>query len=138
LLDTNILSEWVKPKPDAGAVAWLAQADEDRVFISALTLMELRYGVERLKPGTRRRQLEGWLEHELPSRFESRILAIDAAVADACGRIIARRESQARPIGLADALIAGTAKVFGLVLVTNNTANFDATIEGLLNPFLST
>jgi predicted nucleic acid-binding protein len=138
LLDTNILFEWVKPKPDVGAVAWLAQADEDRVFISALTLMELRYGVERLKPGTRRRQLEGWLEHELPSRFESRILAIDAAVADACGRIIARRESQARPIGLADALIAGTAKVFGLVLVTNNTANFDATIEGLLNPFLST
>lgn len=128
----------MKPRPDAGVVAWLSQADEDRVFISALTLMELRYGVERLKPGTRRRQLERWLGDELPSRFESRVLAIDAAVADACGRIIARRESQGRPIGLADALIAGTAKAFGLVLVTRDTADFEATIESLLNPFSST
>ena len=61
LLDTNVVSEWVRPRPDAGVVAWLAEADEDRVFISVVTLAELRYGIERLTAGQRRRRLDEWL-----------------------------------------------------------------------------
>ena len=86
LLDTNVVSEWVKPRPDAGVAAWLAEADEDRVFISVITLAELRYGIERMATGNRRRRLDEWLRNELPLRFEGRILAIDGATADAWAR----------------------------------------------------
>ena len=58
LLDTNVVSEWVRPRPDAGVVAWLAEADEERVFISVVTLAELRHGIDRLAAGQRRRRLD--------------------------------------------------------------------------------
>lgn len=66
LLDTNVVSEWVKPRPDPGVVAWLADVDEDRVLISVVTLAELRYGVECMSDGARRRRLDEWLQDELP------------------------------------------------------------------------
>ena len=74
LLDTNAVSEWMKPRPNPGLIAWLEEVDEDRVFLSVITLAKLRYGIERLTAGKRRKQLEGWLEQELPLRFENRIL----------------------------------------------------------------
>ena len=58
LLDTNVVSEWVKPKPDLGVAAWLAETDEDRVFISVVTFAELRHGIERLPAGARRSRLD--------------------------------------------------------------------------------
>ena len=61
LLDTNVVSEWTKPRPDTGVVAWLAEADEDRIFISVITVAELRHGVERLPAGARRERLDTWL-----------------------------------------------------------------------------
>jgi hypothetical protein len=135
LVDTNVVSEWEKPRPDPGVVAWLADADEDRVFISVVTLAELRYGTERLPAGKRRRRLDVWLRDELPLRFEGRVLAIDAAVADAWGRIVARRDAGGRPIGVADAFIAATAEVHGLTLVTRNASDFAPTLKGVLNPW---
>ena len=83
LLDTNVVSEWVKPRPHQGVIAWLAEADEDRVFLSVVTLAELRHGIERMAAGSRRERLDVWLREELPLRFEKRVLSIDAAVADA-------------------------------------------------------
>src|ERR1700693_6516382 len=99
LLDTNLISEWIKPNPNAGVVAWLAGADEDRIFMSVVTLAELRHGIERLAAGQRRKRLNEWLEDELPQRFGDRVLPIDAAVAHSWGRIVARRETLGRPIG---------------------------------------
>ena len=64
LLDTNVVSEWMKPHPNPGVVAWLADVDEDRVFLSVITLTELRYGIERMPPGHRRKRLDQWLEEE--------------------------------------------------------------------------
>src|SRR5271169_173822 len=96
LLDTNVVSEWMKPRPNPGVVAWLADVDEDRVFLSVITLTELRYGIERMPPGHRRKRLDEWLEEVLPLRFEGRILSIDAAVADACGKVVARSEALGR------------------------------------------
>ncbi|MBV9727571.1 MAG: PIN domain-containing protein, partial [Gammaproteobacteria bacterium] len=66
LLDTNVVSEWTKPRPNSGVITWLEQADEDRVFLSVATLAELRHGIERLSAGARRKQLDGWLRDELP------------------------------------------------------------------------
>ena len=90
LLDTNVVSESTKPRPNPGVVAWLAAVDEDNVFLSVITLTELRYGVERLAQGRRRKQLDRWLQQDLPLRFEGRILPIDALVADTCGKLVAR------------------------------------------------
>ena len=81
LLDTNVVSEWAKPRPDAGVVAWLAEADEDRIFISVITIAELRYGIERLPAGARRNRLDAWLKEQVPQRFEERLLAVDADTA---------------------------------------------------------
>ena len=85
LLDTNVVSDWTKPNPNPGLIAWLEEVDEDRVYLSVVTLTELRYGIERLAVGKRRKRLDDWLQHELPLRFEGRILSIDSTVADACG-----------------------------------------------------
>ena len=65
LLDTNVVSEWVKPRPDPGVIAWLTSADEDSVFISVVTIGELRHGIERLASGRRRDRLDEWLRHRL-------------------------------------------------------------------------
>jgi len=135
LLDTNVVSEWMKPRPNPGVVAWLADVDEDRVFLSVITLTELRYGIERMPPGHRRKRLDGWLEQELPLRFEDRILAIDAAVADACGKLVARSETLGRRLEAMDAFLAATAEVHRLTLVTRNTSDFQAMVKGVLNPW---
>ena len=134
LLDTNVVSEWTRPKPDTGVIEWLAEVDEDRVFISVITLAELRHGVERLAPGKRRAQLDEWLREELPLRFEERILSIDEAVADTCGAVVAHRDAIGRPIQAMDALIAATAKVHRLTVVTRNIDDFQPSVDAI-NPW---
>jgi predicted nucleic acid-binding protein len=136
LLDTNVVSEWVKPHPNPGVVAWLDGMDEDRVFLSVITLAELRYGVERLDEGKRRRRLTEWLEQELTLRFEGRILDVDSAIADRCGKVTARSEAAGRPIGAMDALLAATAEVHQLTMVTHNTSDFSGILKDMLNPWL--
>jgi len=135
LLDTNVVSEWAKQKPDPGVISWLVEADEDRLFLSAITLAELRRGIERLPAGRRRAQLDEWVRHDLPTRFEGRILAVDVAVADAWGRLVARRESAGRTLHVMDGFIAAIATVHGLTLVTRNVADFDGTVPEIVNPW---
>jgi predicted nucleic acid-binding protein len=135
LLDTNVVSEWTKPRPNVGVLAWLDEVDEDRVFLSVATLAELRHGVERLVAGARRKKLDSWLRDDLPLRFESRVLPVTAEVADEWGCVIARREAGGRPLSMMDGLIASTALVHGLTLVTRNVNDFDMTVKSLLNPW---
>jgi toxin FitB len=135
LLDTNVVSEWTKPRPNSGVVSWLGEADEDRVFISVVTLAELRYGAERMAAGNRRRRIEEWLRGELLLRFDGRVVCVDTAVADAWGQVVAHREAAGRPIGAMDALIAATAKVHGLTLVTRNISDFNPTLKAIVNPW---
>jgi predicted nucleic acid-binding protein len=136
LLDTNAVSEWVKLRPDPGVIGWMDAADEDRVFISVISLAELSYGVERLPAGKRRKRLEEWLQHELPLRFEGRILPVDADVAEAWGKIVSRSEAVGRPIGAMDAFLAATAEVHSLTLVTRNVSDFPL-LKAVLNPWTS-
>lgn len=135
LLDTNLLSEWTKPRPNSGVVAWLAEADEDRLFISVITLAELRHGVERMAIGARRRQLDEWLRNELTLRFEGRILPIDVAIADAWGRAVAHCETKGRPMNAMDAFIAATAVAHKLTLVTRNVKDFADSVKAVINPW---
>ncbi len=134
LLDTNAVSEWVKPRPNPGLIAWMEAADEDRIFISVVSLAELRYGVERMAAGRRRSRLEQWLRHELPLRFESRILPVDAQVAEAWGKIVSRSEAAGRPIGAMDAFLAATAETHQMTLVTHNVSDFRL-LKAVLNPW---
>jgi toxin FitB len=135
LLDTNVVSEWVKPRPDPGVIAWLAEADEDRVLISVVTLAELRYGVERMVAGRRRARLDAWLREELPLRFEGRVLPVDAAVADSWGKLMAQGEAAGRPLGVVDAFIGATATAHGLTLVTRNVTDFAGSLKAIVNPW---
>ncbi|HWZ42737.1 MAG TPA: type II toxin-antitoxin system VapC family toxin [Candidatus Saccharimonadales bacterium] len=135
LLDTNVISEWMKPRPNPGLVAWFAKVEEDRVFISVVTLTEVRYGIERMAVGNKRKGLEHWLQNELPIRFDGRILPVDVAVADASGRVAARSEHAGRPIEAIDAFIAATAEVHRLTLVTRNQSDFQAVLNATLNPW---
>jgi toxin FitB len=135
LLDTNVVSEWIKPRPNPGVIAWLADVDEDRTRISVVTITELRYGVERLAPSTRRKQLMEWLERDLSLRFEGRIISIDDRIADLCGKILAGGEAIGRRLEGMDAFIAATAELHGLTVITRNTSHFEPFISQVFNPW---
>jgi toxin FitB len=124
LIDTNIISEWVKPRPDVAVVRWLEEVDEDRAFVSVISLAEIRLGVDRLAPGRRRTRLDQWLREELPTRFEGRIVPVDEEVADACGRLLAQSKRTGRGLEAMDALIAATCEARDLVLATRNLGDF--------------
>jgi predicted nucleic acid-binding protein len=125
LLDTNAVSEWIKPRPNAGLVTWLAETEEDSVYLSVVTLAELRHGVAGLAAGRRRERLDHWLTHELPGRFEGRILPIEASIADQWGRLSAAAKAAGRPIHAMDAFLAATARVHNLTIVTRDLSAFD-------------
>jgi toxin FitB len=135
LLDTNVVSEWVKPEPDARVLRWFAAVDEDGVWLSVITFAEIRLGVERLKPGRRRAALSAWLENDLPARFEGRIIGIGLGVADSWGKIMARSAEAGKPISAMDAFLAAIARLRGLTLVTRNTKDFEALGVPVLNPW---
>jgi toxin FitB len=121
LLDTNVLSELVRPKPNAGVVAWFASTPDESLHISVLTLGELRQGVETMSVGRRRERLRVWLESELPDWFGPRVLPINAVVADRGGRLVAQAK---RPVPAIDSLTAAVALVFDLRVVTRNVRDF--------------
>jgi hypothetical protein len=135
LLDTNVVSEWTKPRPHPAVVAFLASTDEDLLFLSVVTLAELRRGVDRLALGRRRAALSDWLEHDLIQRFDLRILGIDRAVASAWGRIMSRAERHGTTPGVMDVWIAAVAEVHGLMVVTRDTADFAPLLDNVFNPW---
>ena len=89
LLHTNVVSEWVKPWTSPAVVKWQAFADEDRVFLSVITIAAVRFGIEKMPASARRELLEGWLKDELVMRFEGRILDVGVHVGDKCGVLMA-------------------------------------------------
>ena len=135
LLDTNVVSEWARPQPDRGLVAWLAAIDEDELCLSVVTVAELRRGAERLSPGRRRHAIEEWIARDVLLRFERRLLGLDVAVAEAWGTITAQCENRGRPISAMDAFVAAVAERHGLSLVTRNEADFAGVVRDLINPW---
>ena len=135
LLDTNVVSEWAKPRPNVGIIQWLDQADEDRIFLSSCTVAELRYGVERLPDGRRRKSLEAWLHDQLLPRFAERILPIDDVIADAWGKLVAGRERLGRRPDTNYSFIAGTADLQQLNQVTRKTSELECAVRSRLNPW---
>lgn len=135
LLDTNVVSEIPKPRPNQGVLGWLDEIDEDSIFLSVITVAELRHGIDRLPAGRRRRVLDDWFRNDLRERFEGRLLPVDAVIADACGKLMATCEASGRTMELADALIAATAEVHNLALVTRNVSHFQTSVKHLVTPW---
>lgn len=135
LLDTNIISEGAKPRPDPGVMDWLASIDEEQMFLSVVSLAELRHGIERMDKGGRKTGLDIWLTEQLAPRFEERLLLVDTDTADQWGRIVARSQAAGRPIGAMDAFLAAHAQQHQLTLVTRNISDFEATGVRLFNPW---
>jgi predicted nucleic acid-binding protein len=117
LIDTNVLSELRRKAPAPTVVRWFAQRPAGTLYLSVLTLGEIRKGIEALADVPRRLVLLDWLETELPAFFSGRILGIDAAVADRWGRMVA---AAGRPLPAIDSLLAATAAHHGFILVTRN------------------
>jgi toxin FitB len=135
LLDTNFLSEALRPQPDARAMAWMTQAREEHLFISVVTLAELHFGVERLPIGARRDRLGRWLAEELAPRFETRTFPVDPETARIWGNVTARGRAAGRPISVIDGFIAATAQQHDLIVVTRNVGDFTVLDVRLINPW---
>jgi len=135
LLDTNVISELLKPAPDQKVRAWIDEAEESMLYLSVLTLGEIRNGIERLRPGARRSTLDSWLRIDLHSRFERRILPIDDAIAERWGVLSAIARRKGKPIPVVDGLLAATALHHNLTFVTRNVSDVAGTSVATLNPW---
>jgi toxin FitB len=124
LLDTNVLSELMRPVPSAAVESWMSDQPVAGIFISAITEAELRYGLALLPDGQRQRRLVAQAEAMLAEDFAGRILPFDSPAASAYARIAAARRLAGRPISQADAQIAAVAASRGASLATRNVADF--------------
>lgn len=132
LVDTNVLSELRRKAPNGGVIDWFARRPASTLFLSVLTLGEIRKGIEGLADAERRMALTDWLEADLPTFFTGRILAVDAPVADRWGRLVA---AAGRPVPAIDSLLAATALHHDLALVTRNERDFADFGLQVINPW---
>jgi predicted nucleic acid-binding protein len=137
LLDTNIVSELVRPNPDPNVLPWVRAGDETSLYLSVLTFGEIRRGIERLPQGSRRERLRLWLEVDLTDRFTRRILDIDRRVAEIWGMIMARGAAASVRLPTIDTLIAATAERYGMVVATRNLGDFAFAAVAAINPWVS-
>jgi len=135
LLDTNCISEVVRLKPEPRVMAWMEGADESLLYLSVLTMGEIRKGLAALQQSKRRTQLETWLELELQARFSGRILPIDAAVADRWGLLAANAKRRGKALSSIDGLLAATAIHHNLTIVSRNVSDFANTYVPVVNPW---
>lgn len=135
ILDTCAISELVRPQPARAVVEWIRGQPEEHLYLSVLTLGELRKGVDRLATGRRRRQLEDWLDRDLRLRFAGRWLPVDEDVAERWGQLAAGAMARGAGLPVIDGLIAATALTHGLTVVTRNTADIAAAGAPVLNPW---
>ena len=136
LLDTNCVSGLVRAQPEPRVLEWLEAADEGMLYLSVLTLGEIRKGLAVLPQGRRRTRLETWLEVELRARFSGRVLPIDAAVADRWGLLAAEAKRKGKPLAIIDGLLAATAFHHNLTVVSRNAGDFRSAQVPVLNPWL--
>ena len=132
LIDTNVLSELKKKDPSPLVKEWLLNKNSGTLFLSCLTIGEIRKGVERLPNSEKKQKLSDWLEVDLPQFFTGRILPVDNEVADHWGHLMAKVN---RPLPTIDSLLAATAQAHRLTLVTRNTKDLSETGVDLFNPW---
>jgi len=135
LLDTCVLSELVKARPDKKVVHWITANNEESFYISSLTFGKIHKGIEKLSNLKRKKELHHWIENDLKGRFGNRILSVDINVARVWGEIQGKAELEGKPMPAIDGLIAATGIFHDLIIVTRNTADMEQSGVALLNPW---
>jgi toxin FitB len=133
LLDTNVISELLRAKPEARVTAWITATDQDLLYLSVLTIGEIRKGIASLKDTSRRVRIQAWLDSDLTLRFAERILPIDRPVAERWGRLAG--ETLPKQLPVIDTLLAATALHHNLTLVTRNIKDVALTGVAVFNPW---
>jgi tRNA(fMet)-specific endonuclease VapC len=135
LLDTCVVSELVAKQPNPGVVHWVDSIDEEKLYLSVITIGEVKKGIERLPESRRKGKLVAWLQDDLLTRFQNRILPIDVGVMLLWGEFTADLEQQGRTMPAMDSLIAAIALQAELQLVTRNEGDFEHTGVPVTNPW---
>lgn len=135
VLDTNVVSEILRYQADSLVTQWFDAQPAGESYLCAPVLAELQYGVQRMPPSARQREISRRITTMTSDVFDGRILSFDALAALEYGQIAVEREARGRPITVMDAIIAAIAKSNNATLATRNTADFEQTGIALVNPF---
>ncbi len=135
LVDTNIISELMKPRPSQTVVEWFDNTDPVTVFVSTVTIGEIIYGLNLLPQGKRRQQLTKAFQAVIAEAFSQRIVSFDEAAALIYGELMAQRQKMGRPMAIGDGQIAAIASARGYILATRNVRDFEDCGLTLVNPF---
>lgn len=133
ILDTNCISELIRSRPDPKVAKWIQETDENTLFLSVLTLGEIRREIELLEDLKRKKSLENWV-HSLNIRFQDRVLPITIEIAERWGGLLAKAKQEGKPVGVIDGLIAATALQHNLTVATRNAKEFHE-IVATINPW---
>ncbi|MGA3189537.1 MAG: type II toxin-antitoxin system VapC family toxin [Bryobacteraceae bacterium] len=135
LIDTNVVSEFVRPAPSLRVKRWFEIADPELLFASVITFGEIRLGIEDLPKGRRRADLEQWLDEGVPEWFQTHLLPVTQPIADRWGQLTSLAKRRGVTVSIADGLIAATAIEHGLTLVTRNEKDFSAIGVPIFSPW---
>ncbi len=138
LLDTCLISELVKKEPNPAVIAWLDEQDEQMLFLSVLNLGELQKGISKLAEGTKKSELQTWVESDLVERFSGRVLELNLETSLQWGRFQGEAERLGEKLPVMDSLIAATAAAHGLVVVTRNARDMERCRVPVCNPWEGT
>lgn len=134
LLDTCVMSELVKATPDENVINWINNTPDERLFLSVITIGEIRKGLTKLPDSKKKYRLTNWL-NTLLENYEARIYPVDLAVAESWGTIQGKAENNGTPVASVDSLIAAVAQTHNLIIVTRNEKDFAATNVTIVNPW---
>jgi toxin FitB len=135
LLDTNVLSALMRQKPDAAVIRWLDRQPRTSVWTTAITVFEVRFGLQTMARGTRRTALIAAFDHLLANLIQQRVAHFDSAAAQAAADLMAERQKQGRPGQLRDTMIAGIVLATHAALATRNTRHFEDIAASIVNPW---
>ncbi len=137
LLDTCVISEVIKFKPDENVISWMRNQDEECLYLSVLTFGEIEKGIEKSSDEARKRKLQLWVEEDLKKRFEGRIIPIDIDVSVKWGTVQGNAELLGKPMPAIDGLIAAAGLVHNCIVVTRNVSDMQQSRVALLNPWIT-
>ncbi len=135
VLDTNVLSALMRTSPDVAAVSWLDRQPADSIWVTSVTVFEVRFGLALLPRGRKRLRLEAAFERVLEEDLENRVLDFDSAAAASAARLAAERKSVGRAVDLRDTLIAGIAQTRRATIATRNTRHFEGLDVPVVDPW---
>ncbi len=136
LLDTNIISEFISKTPNKNVINYILALDENNLYLSVITIGEIKAGIEKLDKGSKKEKLLHWLENDLLNRFQNRIIDIDTEVMLQWGAINHRLKQLGKPLPIMDSLIGATSEINDFILITRNEKDFKNLNIKVVNPFL--